>query len=98
VITDGNEFGRRYLNARMRRIDLLCKLLGPLVISLINGASTIIAIQIVLGMNVFSVLIEYLCIAKVYHPPATNYTCSCTNDQRCIIWYRHYSVSPQMSH
>ena len=53
------------LNARMRRIDLFCKLVGPLVISLIAGASTIIAIWATLGMSITSVLIEYLCIDKV---------------------------------
>jgi iron-regulated transporter 1 len=53
------------LNARMRRIDLLCKLLGSLVISLIAAASTLIAIRVTLAMNLASVLIEYVCIAQV---------------------------------
>lgn len=53
------------LNARIRRIDLLCKLLGPLTISLIAGASTVIAIWAVLGMNLGPLLVEYLCIAQV---------------------------------
>ncbi|KAK5011449.1 hypothetical protein LTR28_002775 [Elasticomyces elasticus] len=51
----------------MRRIDLLCKLLGPLLIALIDGASTEIAIIVNFCMNVASVLIEYFAIARVYH-------------------------------
>ncbi|KAL8717541.1 MAG: hypothetical protein Q9225_005219 [Loekoesia sp. 1 TL-2023] len=55
------------LNARMRRIDLFCKLAGPLFIALIDGASTKAAIFVTLGMNVLSVPIEYLAIAQVYN-------------------------------
>ena len=66
VITEGNEPFRRTLNARMRRIDLLCKLLGPLTISLIAIASIAIAIWTTLAMNVVSVAIEYLTIQNVY--------------------------------
>ena len=53
------------MNARMRRIDLFCKLVGPLVISVIDGASTIIAIWVTLGMSAVSIFAEYICIAKV---------------------------------
>lgn len=53
------------LNARIRRIDLFCKLIGPLVISLIDGASTTIAIWVTLSMTLLSVITEYLCIARV---------------------------------
>ncbi|OAQ92136.1 iron-regulated transporter [Purpureocillium lilacinum] len=66
VMTEGDENWRRVVNARMRRIDLFCKLLGPLFISLVTAASTLIAIWTVLGMNVASVLVEYICIARVY--------------------------------
>jgi iron-regulated transporter 1 len=66
VITQDNEVARRLLNARMRRIDLICKLVGPLVISLVNGASTIVAIWVTLGMNCGSVLVEYFAIATVF--------------------------------
>ncbi len=55
------------LNAQMRRIDLLCKLLGPLFIALIDGASTEIAIIVNFAMNIASVLIEYFAIARVYY-------------------------------
>ncbi|KAH8660335.1 Ferroporti-1 [Xylariales sp. PMI_506] len=56
----------RVLNAQMRRIDLLCKLLGPLFISLIDGYSTQMAIIVNLGMNIASVAVEYYAIARVY--------------------------------
>ena len=51
----------------MRRIDLLCKLLGPLFIALIDGISTEVAIIVNLAMNVASVIIEYFAIARVYY-------------------------------
>lgn len=53
------------LNARMRRIDLFCKLAGPLFIALIDGASTKIAIFVTFGINALSVPIEYFAIAQV---------------------------------
>lgn len=53
------------MNAQMRRIDLACKLIGPLVIALVDGVSTKIAIMFNLGMNVGSVAFEYLLIAIV---------------------------------
>lgn len=49
----------------MRRIDLICKLIGPLFIALVNGMSTEVAILVNLGMNVASVVVEYYAIAKV---------------------------------
>lgn len=57
------------MNARMRRIDLFCKLIGPLTISLVAIASTEIAIYTTLAMNVASVLVEYVCIEQVRHLP-----------------------------
>ncbi|KAK4981030.1 hypothetical protein LTR66_010239, partial [Elasticomyces elasticus] len=51
VISQDDDTVRRILNARMRRIDLFCKLFGPLAISLIDGASTIVAIFVTLAMN-----------------------------------------------
>ena len=53
------------LNARMRRIDLFCKLAGPLFIALIDGASIKIAIFVTFGINALSVPIEYFAIAQV---------------------------------
>lgn len=53
------------INAQMRRIDLICKLMGPLFIALIDGISTEVAILVNLGMNIASVVVEYFAIAKV---------------------------------
>lgn len=50
----------------MRRIDLLCKLLSPLAISLIALASTLIATWTTLAMSPLSVTAEYIFIAQVY--------------------------------
>jgi solute carrier family 40 (iron-regulated transporter), member 1 len=52
------------MNAQMRRIDLVCKLMGPLIIALIDGISTEVAILVNLGMNVASIPIEYFAIAR----------------------------------
>ncbi|KAJ5139896.1 Major facilitator superfamily domain general substrate transporter [Penicillium atrosanguineum] len=54
------------LNASMRRIDLFCKLIGPLFISFVDSYSTRVAIWTIFGLNMASVLIEYLAIAQVY--------------------------------
>lgn len=56
------------LNSSMRRIDLFCKLLGPVFISLLDGLSTRIAIWTVFGLNAVSVVIEYGAIAQVLRP------------------------------
>ncbi|KAK2609407.1 hypothetical protein N8I77_002904 [Diaporthe amygdali] len=66
VITENNEIARRTMNARMRRIDLFCKLMGPLTVSLVAIASTEIAIWTTLGMNLASVIVEYVAIEQVY--------------------------------
>lgn len=55
------------MNAQMRRIDLLCKMLGPLFIALIDGVSTELAIIVNFAMNVASVVVEYYAIARVYY-------------------------------
>ena len=57
---------RAVLNARMRRIDLVCKLAGPLSIALVDGYSTKIAILFTMGINSLSVLTEYFFIAQVW--------------------------------
>ncbi|KAH7626172.1 hypothetical protein B0T09DRAFT_51125 [Sordaria sp. MPI-SDFR-AT-0083] len=66
VITQGNDEARRKMNARMRRIDLFCKLLGPLTVALIAAVSVKSAVYTTLGMNLASVLVEYLCIETVF--------------------------------
>ncbi|KKY21112.1 putative iron-regulated transporter [Diplodia seriata] len=67
VIADGDEGALRVLNAQMRRIDLVCKLAGPFSIAMLDGAaSTSLAILVNLGMNLFSIPVEYFAIARVY--------------------------------
>ncbi|ETN43452.1 uncharacterized protein HMPREF1541_02611 [Cyphellophora europaea CBS 101466] len=56
----------RTLNSQMRRIDLLCKLVGPFAVSLIDGYSTETAILVNLGMNLLSLPLEYYAIRRVY--------------------------------
>ncbi|KAL4901580.1 hypothetical protein BDW74DRAFT_159745 [Aspergillus multicolor] len=68
VISDALLVSRKDLNASMRRIDLFCKLVAPVVVSLMDGLlSTKVAIWGVLGLNVAVVLVEYFAIAQVYH-------------------------------
>lgn len=50
----------------MRRIDLICKLVAPVVISLVDALSTEVAVWTTLGVNVLSVLVEYRAIEQVY--------------------------------
>ncbi|KAL8770302.1 MAG: hypothetical protein Q9209_003938 [Squamulea sp. 1 TL-2023] len=50
----------------MRRIDLIAKLVAPLFISLVDAASTHVALWTVLGSNLASVTVEYFAIAQVY--------------------------------
>jgi len=57
------------LNSQMRRIDLFCKLLGPIAISMADAISTIVAIYVVLGLSLASVGVEYLTIADVSLAP-----------------------------
>ncbi|KAK5992016.1 Solute carrier family 40 member 1-like protein [Cladobotryum mycophilum] len=66
IITEEMPSARQELNTQMRRIDLLCKLVGPLVISTVTIVSTLMAIYVTLAMNLLSVLVEYICIEQVY--------------------------------
>ncbi|KAJ6102720.1 hypothetical protein N7486_005147 [Penicillium sp. IBT 16267x] len=66
VISDSISVPRQDLNASMRRIDLFCKLIAPVFISLVDSFSTRVAIWTVLGLNTVSVLVEYVAIAQVY--------------------------------
>ena len=50
----------------MRRVDLLCKLGGPLLIALVDGYSTRVAIVVTLALSIVSLPIEYFAIARVY--------------------------------
>jgi iron-regulated transporter 1 len=67
VIAETDEARLATMNAQMRRIDLFCKLAGPLAISVIDSASTRAAILATATMSTTSVFIEYIAIARVYH-------------------------------
>ncbi|KAJ9156801.1 Iron-regulated transporter [Coniochaeta hoffmannii] len=82
VMTDGNDAARQSLNARMRRIDLLCKLVGPLAIASIDVVSTTVAIWTTLGLNFASIFPEYICIAQVHdNIPSLHQSSSTLDDQ-----------------
>ncbi|KAI9150126.1 Solute carrier family 40 member 1 [Paramyrothecium foliicola] len=66
VVSENDEEALRVLNSQMRRIDIACKLLGPLFIALIDGWSTQLAIIVNFAMNFTSVFFEYFAIAQVY--------------------------------
>ncbi|BEJ11544.1 hypothetical protein CspHIS471_0200040 [Cutaneotrichosporon sp. HIS471] len=70
VVAESDPETLKVLNAQMRRIDLLCKLIGPMTIALLDGVSTELAIAVNFAMNVVSVGVEYSAIARVYrdHP------------------------------
>jgi iron-regulated transporter 1 len=51
----------------MRRIDLVCKLLGPFSIALLDAYSTRAAIIVNFAINIMSVGVEYFAIARVYY-------------------------------
>lgn len=55
------------MNAQMRRIDLLCKLFGPLFIAMIDAYSSRVAIIVNFAMNAASIAVEYFAIARVYY-------------------------------
>ena len=67
VIAETSQCGLEVLNSQMRRIDLVCKLVGPFAIALVDGFSTTIAIVAVAGMNAPSALTEYFAIARIYY-------------------------------
>jgi len=66
VIAGDNEGHLRQLNSQMRRIDLFCKLAAPLVIALVDAASTSIAIMVAGLLTILSVPVEYFAIARVH--------------------------------
>ena len=72
----------------MRRIDLLCKLIGPLVIGLIDSASTKIALGLILGSNILSIAIEYFTIARVSRIDTYRTVKRCTDKCRSITWFQ----------
>lgn len=54
------------MNAEMRRIDLICKLLGPFMIGVLDGFSTEFAVFANLAINLASIPLEYIFIAQIY--------------------------------
>lgn len=74
----------------MRRIDLFCKLLAPVVISVVDGLSTKIAIWTVLVVNVSCVVVEYIAIAQVLSPEFEDD--HILIEPRCIHLYLNSSV------
>jgi iron-regulated transporter 1 len=66
VISESTGTSLRELNSTLRRIDLLCKLVAPVFISLVFSYSTSIALLVVMGMSSASSIVEYFAIAAVY--------------------------------
>lgn len=66
VIAESSPCGLGMLNAQMRRIDLVCKLFGPLMIAFVDARSMSWTIEVIFGMSVLSLLVEYFAIAYVY--------------------------------
>ncbi|KAL7789675.1 Ferroportin1 domain-containing protein [Trichoderma afarasin] len=67
VVAEKDSEALSIINAQMRRIDLLCKLFGPLFIAMLDGYSSKVAIMVNFGMNAVSILVEYFAIARVYY-------------------------------
>lgn len=66
VIAGDDDSLLRRINSQMRGIDLFCKLVSPLLIALLDGFSSFIAIVVTLAVNGTSVFAEYFLIARVY--------------------------------
>lgn len=67
VIASGDDHLLTQLNSQMRRIDLLCKLVGPLAISFVDSFfSLTMSVLFVFVLNFGCVFIEYYTIAKVH--------------------------------
>ncbi|KAM0272894.1 hypothetical protein ACHAQH_008522 [Verticillium albo-atrum] len=67
VVAEGDQDALLQMNSQMRRIDLFCKLLGPLFIAMVEGVSPQLALVVNFAMNVASVVVEYYAIARVYN-------------------------------
>ncbi|KAL6800596.1 Ferroporti-1 [Trichoderma sp. SZMC 28013] len=66
VVSERNPDALQVMNAQMRRIDLLCKLFGPLFIAMIDAQSSQVAMIANFAMNAATLPIEYFTIARVY--------------------------------
>lgn len=94
VVADSLKIDRQELNSAMRRIDLVCKLIAPVGIGLLDGYSTKIAIWVVFIQNAVSVGVEYMAIAQVYKaiPSLASNKSSTTNLQG------HQPQTPSLPH
>lgn len=66
VIVETSSVQRHDLNARLRRIDLLTKLVSPFFVSLLDTVSPPLAIATVMIMNVVSVYVEFRATRRIY--------------------------------
>ncbi|KAK9450666.1 Ferroporti-1 [Limtongia smithiae] len=66
VIAGSDTQDLQQLNSSMRRIDLFCKMAGPLFISLLVGVTLLGSVITLIAVNSISVFIEYFTIARVY--------------------------------
>lgn len=67
VVAEGDEERLSTLNSQMRRIDLFCKLIAPLVVSLLDTVSSELAIAGTGLLTIAAIPAEYFAIARVYH-------------------------------
>ncbi|KAF2430033.1 hypothetical protein EJ08DRAFT_679530 [Tothia fuscella] len=83
VVAESNVTSLNELNAVLRRMDLICKLVAPVFISLIDSYSTVIAVGVVMAVSTASAPMEYLAIARAYKALpdlALKHTLSATSD------------------
>ncbi|ORX92577.1 hypothetical protein K493DRAFT_225311, partial [Basidiobolus meristosporus CBS 931.73] len=67
IIANKDEELLTQLNTSMRRIDLICKLVAPLLVACLTAVGTTIFAVIFIGVwNVISMVLEYVLIYKVY--------------------------------
>ncbi|KAG8625654.1 hypothetical protein KVT40_006055 [Elsinoe batatas] len=66
VVAAGSAEDLRAMNSTMRRIDLTCKLIAPLMIALIHGWSAKVGYLATFAIALLSVPAEYLLIARVH--------------------------------
>lgn len=71
IVVACSPVGERYdlteLNSKMRRIDLICKLISPIFISVVVSTfSTKIGVLVVGGMSACSVILEWYCAKRVW--------------------------------
>lgn len=97
IMAEGDEERLRRLNSQMRRIDLFCKLVGPLAISFADAASTSAAIAVTAAITSVSVGFEYAMIARVYKAvPALRAPKARTHDEGSHITRTRKSMLTKM--